>query len=228
MADLIYLIEDDESIRELVKMVLETFGFQVAYFETAEEALEASLERLPSLYIFDIMLPGMDGISAVKKLRGDPRTTEVPVMMLTAKDTEFDTVTGLDAGADDYLAKPFGVMELAARVRALLRRYKPAEEEVLRAEDLSLNPLTRECIKAGEPVQLTFKEFELLYLLMKERDRVVTRDEIIASVWGEEFLGETRTLDMHIRSLRQKLGDDAENPKYIRTVRGVGYRFVST
>lgn len=226
MADLIYITEDDENIRELVKMALQSFNYEVKTFENAEDTLLASETEVPSLYIFDIMLPRMDGITAVKKLRSTPKTKDVPMMMLTAKDTEFDKVKGLDAGADDYLAKPFGVMELAARVRALLRRTKlNSQEEVLKSKGLVLNPLTRECIRDNEAIDLTYKEFELLYLLMSESERVIPREEIINSIWGEDFVGETRTLDMHIRSLRQKLGDDAENPTYIKTVRGVGYRF---
>ncbi|MDD2431798.1 MAG: response regulator transcription factor [Firmicutes bacterium] len=226
MADLIYITEDDENIRELVKMALLSFYYEVKTFDNAEDALLATEKEVPSLLIFDIMLPEMDGITAVKKLRDNSKTKNVPIMLLTAKDTEYDKVKGLDAGADDYIAKPFGVMELAARVRALLRRTNlNSQTEVLTFQDLVLNPLTRECVKGSTFVDLTFKEFELLYLLMSESERVIPREEIITTIWGENYVGETRTLDMHIRSLRQKLDDDAENPTYIKTVRGVGYRF---
>lgn len=226
MADLIYITEDDENIRELVKMALLSFYYEVKTFDNAEDALLATEKEVPSLLIFDIMLPEMDGITAVKKLRDNSKTKNVPIMLLTAKDTEYDKVKGLDAGADDYIAKPFGVMELAARVRALLQRTNlNSQTEVLTFQDLVLNPLTRECVKGSTFVDLTFKEFELLYLLMSESERVIPREEIITTIWGENYVGETRTLDMHIRSLRQKLDDDAENPTYIKTVRGVGYRF---
>lgn len=226
MVNLIYITEDDESIRELVKMALQSFNYEVQTFENAEDTLAASDKLLPSLYIFDIMLPQMDGITAVKRLRENSKTRAIPIIMLTAKDTEYDKVKGLDVGADDYLAKPFGVMELAARIRALLRRsHLSSTQEILSSDDLIINPLTRECLQNNVPLDLTYKEFELLYLLMSEKNRVIPRDELISSLWGEDFVGETRTLDMHIRALRQKLNDDAENPTYIKTVRGVGYRF---
>ena len=223
---LIYTIEDDENIRQLVKTAMEAFGYQVVTFETAEKGLAAIERRLPDVILFDIMLPDMDGVTAVRQLRSDPNYAHLPIMMLTAKSSEIDKVTGLDAGADDYLTKPFGLLELKSRVQALLRRAgQSARHTILTGQDLRLDCDSRDITKSGERLELTFKEFELLKLLMENSDRVMTRSELLNLVWGIDFEGETRTLDMHIRTLRHKLGDDAENPRYIKTVRGVGYRF---
>jgi len=223
MPNLIYVTEDDENIRELIKMVLTNSSYNVAVYESAEEVLQACEEKIPDLFIFDIMLPAMNGIDAVKLLRKNSKTKAVPVLMLTAKDTEFDKVVGLDAGADDYITKPFGVMELSARARALLRRNVVLEKITCGA--ISVNEATREVYKNNRIVELTFKEFELLQLLMKNNDRVLTREELLNAIWGYDYTGETRTLDAHIKSLRQKIGDDAEKQEYIKTVRSVGYRF---
>ncbi len=222
----IYVIEDDENIRQLVATALQAFGYQVSAFETAAEGITALEKETPDLMLFDIMLPDIDGIQAVKQIRQNPAYETLPIMMLTAKNSELDKVAGLDAGADDYLTKPFGILELKARVQALLRRTsKNRKNSVLTGQDLSLNCDTRDVTRGGKPLELTFKEFELLKLLMENSDRVMTRSELLNLVWGIDFEGETRTLDMHVRTLRQKLGDDADNPRYIRTVRGVGYRF---
>ena len=205
---------------------LQAFGYQVSAFETAAEGITALEKETPDLMLFDIMLPDIDGIQAVKQIRQNPAYETLPIMMLTAKNSELDKVAGLDAGADDYLTKPFGILELKARVQALLRRTsKNRKNSVLTGQDLSLNCDTRDVTRGGKPLELTFKEFELLKLLMENSDRVMTRSELLNLVWGIDFEGETRTLDMHVRTLRQKLGDDADNPRYIRTVRGVGYRF---
>jgi len=224
MQDLIYIIEDDESIRELVKISLSIFSYEVIVFECAEDAIEASKDKVPSLFIFDIMLPGIDGISAVKQLRGKYSTKYVPMLLLTAKNTELDKVVGLDAGADDYCVKPFGVMELAARVRALLRR-KNQYNKTITCGKFMVNLASREVFKDNISIDMTYKEFELLQLLMKNMDRVVPREELLNTIWGYDCVCETRTLDAHIKSLRKKLGDDAEDPVYIKTMRSVGYRF---
>lgn len=221
---MIYIIEDDDGIREMIQIALESFSYRVKAFADAENALAAVKINAPDLFIFDIMLSGMSGIEAVKKLRSVSQTALIPVLFLTAKDTEMDKVIGLDAGADDYLAKPFGVMEFSARVRALLRRVIK-EEPVMNEGGLTLNLATREVHLNEIPVEVTYKEFEMLSLLMKNSSRVIPREELLNTIWGYDFVGETRTLDTHIKSLRQKLGDTAENPKYILTVRGVGYRF---
>ena len=223
---MIYIVEDDDNIRQLVSTALQAFGYEVTAFENTTSCLDALQRNAPDLLLFDIMLPDIDGIEAVKRIRKNPAFADLPIMMLTAKDSELDKVIGLDAGADDYLTKPFGILELKARVQALLRRTSRSRRPaVLTGKDLRLNCDTRDVYRGEERIELTFKEFELLKLLMENTDRVMSRAELFSLVWGIDFEGETRTLDMHIRTLRQKLGDDAENPRYIHTVRGVGYRF---
>lgn len=223
---MIYIVEDDDNIRQLVSTALQAFGYEITAFENTTSCLDALQRNAPDLLLFDIMLPDIDGIEAVKRIRKNPAFADLPIMMLTAKDSELDKVIGLDAGADDYLTKPFGILELKARVQALLRRTSRSRRPaVLTGKDLRLNCDTRDVYRGEERIELTFKEFELLKLLMENTDRVMSRAELLNLVWGIDFEGETRTLDMHIRTLRQKLGDDAENPRYIHTVRGVGYRF---
>lgn len=223
---MIYIVEDDDNIRQLVSTALQAFGYEVTAFENTTSCLDALQQKAPDLLLFDIMLPDIDGIEAVRRIRKNPAFADLPIMMLTAKNSELDKVTGLDAGADDYLTKPFGILELKARVQALLRRTtRSRRPSLLVGKDLRLNCDTRDVFRGEEKIELTFKEFELLKLLMENTDRVMTRAELLNLVWGIDFEGETRTLDMHIRTLRQKLGDDAENPRYIHTVRGVGYRF---
>lgn len=218
---LIYLVEDDKSIRELVAYTLESAGFQAEGFEKPSVFWHACEKRLPDLVLLDLMLPEEDGIHILKKLRREPKTKKLPIILLTAKSSEFDKVVGLDSGADDYVAKPFGMMELLARVRALLRRVEQSEEEMLVVGKLCLNRQKYMVTAAKEAVILTRKEFELLCLLMENRGKVLSRDQLLNSIWGYEFDGENRTVDVHIRTLRQKLGECGE---YIETVRGVGYK----
>lgn len=221
----IYVIEDDESIRELLKVAMEGFGYKIKAYEAAEPALEDMKKDVPSMAIFDLMLPGMDGLSAIRLLRQDAQLKAIPVICLTAKDKELDKVMGLDVGADDYITKPFGVLELAARIRSLLRRSgKEENHEIIRIQTITINPLKREVKNNGELIDLTFKEYELLLYLIERDSRVVGRDELLNQIWGYEYDGETRTLDSHIRTLRQKLGNVGAD--CIRTVRSVGYRFV--
>jgi two-component system alkaline phosphatase synthesis response regulator PhoP len=227
---LIYVVEDDEDIRKLLTLALETFTYDTAAFETAEDALKAVREKAPDLLLLDIMLPKMSGLEATKLLRKSGATKKLPIILLTARGSEADRVCGLDSGADDYIVKPFSVMELGARVRSIFRRLeedqpKP-EPRIVEIGDLRINHDTREVEKNGEPVRLTFKEHELLCILVRERGRIVSREELLNEVWGSGFMGESRTMDMHIRTLRAKLQDDAENPKYIKTVRSAGYRFI--
>lgn len=227
MPEKIYVIEDDENIRSLLKIALESYSYTVFSFETAEEALGQIAHDLPALCIFDIMLPGMDGITAVRRVRAMPGFAVMPILLLTARDAEMDKVVGLDSGADDYVTKPFGVMELMARVRALLRRNHAGKTAgqagTVRTLELEINSDTREVRKNGQLLSLTYKEYEILQYLLKRREQVVSRELILEELWGYDFDVETRTLDMHIRSLRHKLGGDGET--YIKTVRGVGYRF---
>jgi two-component system alkaline phosphatase synthesis response regulator PhoP len=217
----ICVVEDDENIRDIVLYALRSSGFEAAGFETGADFF-ASGEK-PDLLLLDIMLPGDDGLSVLKRLRSDPRTKALSVIILTAKSTEFDKVTGLDMGADDYITKPFGVMELLSRVNAVLRRTVPKSERDTRLSlgDLSIDNDRREVHVGGENVTLTYKEYELLYFLTLNAGLVMSRNKLMESVWGYDFEGESRTLDMHIRSLRQKLGRAGE---MIKTVRNVGYK----
>ena len=225
---MIYLLEDDESIREIVCYSLSKTGNEAMGFELPSEFFAACKRQIPDLVLLDVMLPEEDGFSVLEKLRADPITAQTPVIMLTAKSSEFDKVTALDSGADDYVTKPFGVMELMARVKALLRRSSPRTqsmpERIYEAGALTLSTLSHEVRVNGEVVVLTYKEFELLALLFENRGAVLTRDRILTEVWGYDFDGENRTVDVHVRTLRKKLGDGAD---VIETVRGVGYKIAS-
>lgn len=230
MAERIYITEDDDSIRELVTVALSAYSYEVESFVSAEDCLAAAEKQVPDIFLFDIMLPGMDGVQAVKILRENEHTKNTPILMLTAKSAEIDKVFGLENGADDYLTKPFGIMELAARIKALLRRSgrstSDSASDKITAGGITVNTSLREVSRDGRPIELTLKEYELLLYLLKNRARVVSREELLTKVWGIDFVGETRTLDMHIVTLRKKLSDDAENAHLIKTVRGVGYRFI--
>ena len=230
MAKLIYITEDDDNIRELLRCTLESYGYRVQCFDGAAGMFDAIRGELPDLILLDIMMPGMDGMEALRTLKNDQRTGPVPVIMLTAKSGEVDKVTGLDLGADDYITKPFGLLELTARVRAALRRNPSGGgkgENILTAADITLNVDSHEVFRDGTPLELTLKEFELLKLLILNSNRVVPRENLLGEIWGYDYMGETRTLDMHIKTLRAKLGDDADNPRYIKTVRSVGYKFIA-
>lgn len=220
---MIYLVEDDDSIRELVLYTLHTTGFEAEGFRNAAGFWQALEKELPQLVLLDIMLPDEDGLHILKRLRAGAETADLPVMMLTAKSSEYDRVVGLDSGADDYMPKPFGMMELVSRVRALLRRAaKPAaEDKLFTAGALAVDVKRRAVTVDGEPVILTYKEFELLCYLLENRGVVLSRDQILTKIWDYNYSGETRTVDVHIRTLRQKLG---EVGALIETVRGVGYR----
>lgn len=220
---MIYLLEDDSSIRELVTYSLDKTGNEARAFAAPSEFWRAMDERLPDLILLDVMLPEEDGLVVLEKLRCTARTKKIPVIMLTAKGTEFDKVTAFDIGADDYVTKPFGVMELIARVKAVMRRaeVKDAEAKKYSSGAVSLYVERHEVLVSGVPVTLTYKEFELLSLLFENMGRVLTRDRILREVWGYEFDGENRTVDVHVRTLRQKLGTSGD---IIETVRGVGYK----
>lgn len=219
---MIYCVEDDGSIRDLMMYALNSAGFEARGFDCGSSLFEALQTEMPQLILLDIMLPGEDGISILKKLRMQTAAREVPVIMATAKGTEYDKVTGLDLGADDYLAKPFGMMEMIARVKAVLRRTRPREEsKTLKMGNLVLNLETYLVLVNKERVQLTLKEHKLLRTFMENPGRVFTRDQLLEMIWGIDYVGETRTVDVHVGTLRTKLGACGN---YIETVRGVGYR----
>ena len=221
---MIFCVEDDSNIRELVVYTLESTGFQACGFEDGQEFLKARALETPELILMDIMLPGEDGISLLKKLKSSAKTREIPVIMVTAKGAEYDKVKGLDLGADDYVTKPFGMMELISRIKAVLRRSKKSGNEpqdIISLGEIEMDTKKHEVTSTGEVVSLTLKEYELLKRLMKNPNIVMTRDSLLEDIWGYDFDGETRTVDVHVRTLRQKLGVGGER---IETVRGVGYR----
>ncbi len=219
---MVFCVEDDNAVRELMIYTLNTAGFETRGFTCGGGLFEGLQEERPQLIMLDIMLPGEDGISILKRLKARPETREIPVIMATAKGTEYDKVIGLDLGADDYLAKPFGMMEMISRVRAVLRRAAPeGKAKVLRAGKLELNLETYIVLAEGERVQLTLKEYKLLHTFMENPGRVYTREQLLEMIWGISYIGETRTVDVHIGTLRTKLGGCGG---YIETVRGVGYR----
>lgn len=218
---LIYIVEDDINIREIETFALKNSGYQIRDFECASDFYKELQEKLPNLILLDVMLPDEDGLSIIKKLRSNSQTRKIPVIMVTAKTTELDKVKGLDLGADDYLTKPFGVMELISRVKALLRRCAGMEDEKFYAVGGLQLDVEKHTVSAfGERVELTFKEYELLRLLMQNAGIVTSRDVIMERIWGTDFEGESRTLDMHIKTLRQKLGNAGA---MIKTIRNVGY-----
>lgn len=217
---MIYLLEDDDSIRDFVVYTLNSQGMESRGFALPSAFWAAVEETVPSLVLLDVMLPEEDGLSVLKKLRAAPRTAKLPILMLTARGTEFDKVLGLDAGADDYVAKPFGMLELLSRIRALLRRTA-AEPEILGCGTLAVDMAGHTVTVAGRAVVLTQKEFEVLCLLLKSRGQVLSRERLIEEVWGYAFTGESRTVDVHVRTLRRKL---REAGRYIETIRGYGYK----
>ncbi|MDD6644980.1 MAG: response regulator transcription factor [Oscillospiraceae bacterium] len=219
---MIYFIEDDKSINEAVFYSLKNSGFDVKGFDRPSEFWSAMKEQLPSLILLDIMLPEEDGLSILRKIRKNSDTLNIPVIMVTAKDAEYDKVIGLDSGADDYMTKPFSMLELVSRIRALLRRTsKPKEPDVITIGNLSVNPEKHIVTANGKNVVLTYKEYHLLLLLMQNKGVVFSREKLLNKIWGYEFDGENRTVDVHIRSLRTKLG---ECGNMIETIRGFGYK----
>ena len=219
---MIYCVEDDASIRDIEVYTLRSMGLQAEGAADGAALFSAIAETMPELVLLDVMLPGMDGVEILKQLKADVRTRNLPVIMATAKGAEYDKIQSLDLGADDYLVKPFGMMEMVSRVKAVLRRSAPkAEEQLLTMGDLSVNLTEHTVTAGGERILLTRKEYELLRLLMESPGRVFTRDRLLSDIWGFDYDGETRTVDVHIRTLRAKLGSAGN---LIETVRGVGYR----
>ena len=219
---MIWCVEDDSSIRDIVIYTLLSTGFEAKGFEDGETVCEALKIEKPELILLDVMLPQLDGIEVLKRIKESPNLCDIPVIMATAKGTEYEKVRGLDMGADDYLVKPFGMMEMVSRIKAVLRRSKPKQEShLLKVRELILNPEARNVYIRDEKIVLTYKEFELLQLFLSHPGKVYTRDVLYNEIWGEDYIGETRTVDMHIRTLRQKLKEYGE---LIETVRNVGYR----
>jgi DNA-binding response OmpR family regulator len=220
------LVDDEANLRHTLGYALRQEGYEVADAEDGERALERFAAGRPDAVILDVMLPGIDGLEVCRRIR---RASDVPILMLTARDSEVDRIVGLEIGADDYLGKPFSTRELIARVRALLRRSRRAAPasggQRLRAGALDVDVPRRRAVRDGVELRLTAKEFDLLVLLMEHPGIVLTRDRILATVWGNEYGGETRTVDTHVKTLREALGEDATSPRWIETVRGVGYRF---
>ena len=226
--ELIYAVEDDVHIQQLLQYNLEAAGYRVLVYESGESLLKEARSSLPNLFLLDIMLPGMDGLEICKQLRSDPRSKDIPVIMLTAKSEEFDKVLGLELGADDYITKPFSIRDLTARVKALLRRSaKPVttDADVIRQGDIEIDLARHEVYKKGLPIEMPLKEFDLLKMLILNKGKVLSRELLLEIIWGFDYYGETRTVDVHIRYIRQKIEDDDSNPVYIETIRGVGYRF---
>ncbi len=220
---MIYCVEDDNAIRDLMLYTLGASGFQAKGFPDSIGFWQAMTEEKPELILLDIMLPGEDGITVLKRLRAASATANIPVIMATAKGSEFDKVIGLDTGADDYLVKPFGMMEMIARIKAVMRRTVPKTDQVLTCGNIVLDETRHIVTVDGKQVVLTLKEYELLKLLMENAGQVFTRDILLSRIWGQDYLGETRTVDVHIGTLRTKLAKGGEK---IETVRGVGYKMV--
>lgn len=218
---MIYCVEDESAIRDLMVYTLKASGFEAQGFENATDFWTAMKEKRPELIILDVMLPGEDGLTILKSLRASPVTADIPVIMATAKDSEYDKVIGLDSGADDYLAKPFGMMEMVSHIKAVLRRTSPKQANILICGGISLDENRHIVTVNGIPVSLTLKEYELLKLFMENPGRVFSREFLLSNIWGMDFAGESRTVDVHIGTLRTKLSDAGG---LIETVRGVGYR----
>lgn len=222
----ILVVDDEINIVELLKYNLETNGYKVYSAFTGTEAIEMSLQKKPDLILLDVMLPEMDGFDVCKEVKKNKDIEHIPIIMLTAKGEEFDKILGLEIGADDYLTKPFSIRELLARIKVVLRRnVKQENKSIINIDNLVIDFNKHEVSNRGNKVELTLKEFELLKLLVLNKGRVLTRDFLLDKIWGYEFYGETRTVDVHVRHLRQKIEEDDSNPEYIETVRGIGYKF---
>jgi len=222
----ILVVDDEEHIQELIKFNLEKSGYKVICADNGIDAIKIAKEQLPQIMLLDLMLPGMDGLDVCKEIRKDSNMSNMPIIMITAKSEEIDKIIGLELGADDYITKPFSVRELVARIKAILRRSNlPLVEKTFNVGNLVIDFGKHEVTKSENKIDLTLKEFELLQILIKNKGRVMTRDFLLDKIWGYEYVGETRTVDVHIRHLRQKIEDDDKNPVYIQTIRGIGYRF---
>ena len=219
--------DDEEHIAELIRYNLESNGYKILSANNGIDAMKIVLEERPNLILLDLMIPGKDGYDVCKEIRSTKEVMNTPIIMLTAKSEEIDKILGLELGADDYITKPFSVRELLARVKAVLRRFSivESEENVLVFGDLTVDFEKREVLIKNNKLELTLKEFELLEILIRNKGKILTRDTLLDKIWGYEYIGETRTVDVHIRYLRKKIESDDKNPKFIETIRGVGYRF---
>ena len=229
---LVYVVDDEPNIRRLASLALKDYGFETQEFSNGDDLLKMVQRRVPDAIVLDWVMPAPDGLSICGRLKLDKETRSIPIILLTARNDEVDCVLGLEMGADDYITKPFSIKELCARVKAVIRRKEYAEvvdtnNDVIVCGPLSANLARRTVTKNGKLLDLTMKEFDLLTSLMLAKGRVLNRDQLMEKVWDVEFCGDARTVDVHIRYLRQKIEDDSENPRYILTVRGVGYRFAS-
>lgn len=225
---LIYIVEDEKHIQELVAFNLEGHGYAVKCFESREKMLNECKDRRPDLFLLDLMLPGIDGLEVCRQINQNLDFKKIPIIMLTARGEEFDRVLGLELGADDYITKPFSIRELVARVKAVFRRqtsYRESNTDIVRVGKIAVDFSRREVYKDKHVIEMTFKEFELLKLLIINKGKVLPRDVLLEKIWGFDYYGESRTVDVHIRYLRQKLEDNDNNPVYIETIRGIGYRF---
>jgi len=226
-AEKILVVDDEDHIVELIGYNLINSGYNVITANNGVDAVRLAKEENPNLILLDLMIPGLDGFDVCKSIRGDANTKEISIIMLTAKGEELDKILGLELGADDYITKPFSIRELLARIKAILRRTKASSgsEEIFKANDIYINFNRREVSILDKKIDLTLKEFELLEILVKNRGKILTRETLLDKIWGYEYIGETRTVDVHIRYLRKKIEVDDKNPKFIETIRGVGYRF---
>lgn len=224
----ILVVDDEEHIQELIKFNLENNGYKVICASDGIEALKLSKKEFPQLIMLDLMLPGMDGYDVCKEIRRDSSISNIPIIMITAKGEELDKILGLELGADDYITKPFSVRELVARTKAMLRRTKAQDiEKTYNFRNITIDFQNHGVTKNEEKIDLTLKEFELFEVLIKNKGKIMTRDYLLDKIWGYEYIGETRTVDVHIRHLRKKIEEDDKNPKLIETIRGIGYRFNS-
>lgn len=223
----ILVVDDEDHIVELITYNLISSGYEVISANNGIDALKIAKEEKPNLMLLDLMLPGLDGFEVCKAIRGESETKEIPIIMLTAKGEELDKILGLELGADDYMTKPFSIRELLARIKVIFRRTKNlrSDEYLFKTDNIYINFNRREVIIFDKKIDLTVKEFELLEILVKNKGNILTREMLLDKIWGYEYVGETRTVDVHIRYLRKKIEEDDKNPKFIETIRGVGYRF---
>lgn len=225
MEDKILVVDDEEHIRELIKFNLEKNGYEVECSDNGFEALKFIKRYKPKLVLLDVMLPGIDGYNICKEIRRDKTTSNIPIIMITAKSEEIDKILGLELGADDYITKPFSIRELVARVKAILRRTNIKKDKIYIFGNISVDFQKHLVLKDDQEIDLTLKEFELLQILIENEGKVMTREILLDKIWGYEYIGETRTVDVHIRHLRKKIEENDKKPKYIQTIRGIGYKF---